>query len=482
MAPDELGELMDHRDFYIDGVWVKPAVPRDLPVLNPATEETVAVISLGGQADTDAAVAAARRALDGWAATPVAERIAALERLLALYRESAADIARAMQLEMGAPQDLAMGAQVESGAGHLEETIRVARGFAFEVARGDDLIAHDPIGVCALITPWNWPMNQVMLKLAPALAAGCTVVLKPSEIAPLSSMVLAGLIDRIGLPRGVFNLVNGDGPGVGSQLSAHPGVDMVSFTGSTRAGALISKAAADTVKRVTLELGGKGANIIFADADEEAVERGVLHCMENTGQSCDAPTRMLVERSVYDRVVQQAAQAARAVAVGDPAQPGAHIGPLVSKTHWDKVQGLIRQGMAEGARLVAGGPGLPDGMTRGYFARPTVFADVTNTMTIAREEVFGPVLVLIPFDTEEDAIAIANDTPYGLGNYVQTADKARAARVARRLRSGMVKINGAFAGYDTPFGGVKMSGNGREGSDWGLHDYLEVKVLSGLAG
>ena len=471
---------MDLRHFYINGRWVAPAQPHDLPVLNPATEEVVATISLGGQADTDAAVAAARAAFGPWSATPLAERLGLMRKLLDLYRAHRAEIAEAMRVEMGAPHDLAHGAQADAGEGHLAETIRALETFAFERPQGSDLLVHEPIGVCGLITPWNWPMNQVVLKVAPALGTGCTMILKPSEIAPLSSMVFARLVHEAGFPAGVFNLVNGDGAGVGSQLSVHPDVDMISFTGSTRAGALITKAAADTVKRVSLELGGKGANIIFADADPEAVRRGVLHCMENTGQSCDAPTRMLVERSRYDAAVAEAAEVAASLGVGDPAQPGDHIGPLVSRVHWDKVQGLIQKGIDEGARLVAGGPGLPEGMNRGYFTRPTVFADVTNDMTIAREEIFGPVLSMIPFETEAEALAIANDTPYGLGNYVQTGDAARAARLSRGLRSGMVKINGSFAGYDTPFGGYKRSGNGREGSVWGLHEYLEVKVISGL--
>lgn len=472
---------MNHRQFYIDGAWVWPSNPNDFAVIDPSTELACATISLGGVEDADRAVRAARKAFDSWSTTTPETRLALLEKLRDLYLSHRDDFAGAMSQEMGAPIDFAGSAQFESGSSHLEETIRVLRSFEFESIRGKDRLLYQPIGVAALITPWNWPMNQVLIKVAPALAAGCTVVLKPSELAPLSSMLLAELIHKAGFPPGVFNLVNGDGVCVGARLTAHPDVDMVSFTGSTRAGVLISKAAAETVKRVSLELGGKGANIVFDDAPDDALVDGVLGCFGNAGQSCDAPTRMLVARSRYDQAVEIAKQVAAGQQVGSAHQPGEHIGPLISKAHWSKVQKLIHQGINEGAKLVAGGEGRPEQLETGYFVKPTVFADVTNQMTIAREEIFGPVLVMIPFDTEEEAIAIANDTPYGLGNYIQTQDLPRAVRVARKLLSGMVTINGDWLGVDTPFGGFKQSGNGREGSVWGLEDYLEVKAVSGGA-
>jgi aldehyde dehydrogenase (NAD+) len=410
------------------------------------------------------------------------DRIAALERLMEVYKGQAEDMAQAISSEMGAPIALAKTAQVGSGAGHLKNTIRTAKAFVFERPLGDhapsDMILYEPVGVCALITPWNWPMNQVMLKVAPALAAGCTVILKPSELSPLSAILLAKMIDAAGFPSGVFNLVNGDGAGVGEHLTAHPDVDMVSFTGSTRAGVAISKAAAETVKRVSLELGGKGANIIFADADEKAVTRGVRHCFNNSGQSCNAPTRMLVERAIYDQAVETARTIAEKTEVGPADIEGRHIGPVVSEVQFNSIQYFLKHGIDEGARLVAGGLGKPDGLTTGHFVRPTLFADVTPDMTIWREEIFGPVLTMTPFDTEEEAIELANDTPYGLTNYVQTADKSRARRVARQLRSGMVEMNGKFGGAGTPFGGMKQSGTGREGGVWGLEEFLEVKAVS----
>jgi aldehyde dehydrogenase (NAD+) len=473
--------MIEKRNFYINGAWVAPQVANDLPVIDPSTEQECAVISLGGQADTDAAVASARAAFASWSTLPLEDRLAPLERLLDLYEARKTEMAAAMSLEMGAPKALSESSQWGAGAWHIKEAIRAARAYEFERKSGDDWIYHEPIGVAALITPWNWPMNQVTLKVIPALAVGCTVVLKPSEIAPLSSILLAEMIDEAGFPAGVFNMVNGDGPGVGSQLSKHPDVDMVSFTGSTRAGALITKAAADSVKRVSLELGGKGANVIFADADEKAVTRGVRHCFKNTGQSCNAPTRMLVEESIYDQAVETARQVAEAQEVGPAQMDGRHIGPLVSDVHWHKVQGLIQDGIGEGARLVAGGTGRPDGVDAGYFVKPTVFADVNNSMKIAREEIFGPVLVMIPFKDEADALAIANDTPYGLGNYIQTQDPEKAKRMARGMRSGMVEVNGTFLGGETPFGGYKQSGNGREGSVWGLEEYLEVKAVAGIS-
>jgi aldehyde dehydrogenase (NAD+) len=453
-----------------------------MAVENPSTEEKIATITLGGVADADAAVAAAKAAFPAWAATDPLDRIAALERLMEVYKGQAEDMAQAISFEMGAPIALARTAQVGAGAGHLKNTIRTAKGFAFERPLGDhapcDMILYEPVGVCALITPWNWPMNQVMLKVAPALAAGCTMVLKPAEQAPLSAVLLAEMIDAAGFPPGVFNLVNGDGAGVGAHLTAHPDVNMVSFTGSTRAGVAISKAAADTVKRVSLELGGKGANIIFADADEKAVTRGVRHCFNNSGQSCNAPTRMLVERSIYDQAIETARAVAEKTEVGPADIEGRQIGPVVSETQFNKIQYLIKRGIDEHATLIAGGLERPDGLNRGHFVRPTIFADVTPEMTIWKEEIFGPVLTMTPFDSEEEAIALANDTPYGLTNYVQTADKSRARRLARGLRSGMVEMNGKFGAPGTPFGGMKQSGTGREGGVWGLEEFLEVKAVS----
>ena len=474
--------MQDASKHYINGQWVASIDGREIAVENPSTEEKIATITLGGVADADAAVAAAKAALPAWTATDPLDRIAALERLMEVYKGQAEDMAQAISFEMGAPIALARTAQVGAGAGHLKNTIRTAKGFAFERPLGDhapcDMILYEPVGVCALITPWNWPMNQVMLKVAPALAAGCTMVLKPAEQAPLSAVLLAEMIDAAGFPPGVFNLVNGDGAGVGAHLTAHPDVNMVSFTGSTRAGVAISKAAADTVKRVSLELGGKGANIIFADADEKAVTRGVRHCFNNSGQSCNAPTRMLVERSIYDQAIETARAVAEKTEVGPADIEGRQIGPVVSETQFNKIQYLIKRGIDEHATLIAGGLERPDGLNRGHFVRPTIFADVTPEMTIWKEEIFGPVLTMTPFDSEEEAIALANDTPYGLTNYVQTADKSRARRLARGLRSGMVEMNGKFGAPGTPFGGMKQSGTGREGGVWGLEEFLEVKAVS----
>ncbi|WP_170444088.1 aldehyde dehydrogenase family protein [Ruegeria arenilitoris] len=475
--------MIEKRDFYINGQWVAPSQANDFHVIDPSTEEPCTVISLGGQADTDAAVAAAKTALPGWMATPVEERIALVEKLIEIYPTRAEDLAQAMSMEMGAPIDMSRTQQVGAGIWHLKNFIRAAKNFQFERPLGDhapnDRIIYEAVGVAALITPWNWPMNQITLKVGAAAIAGCTMVLKPSEQSPLNAMIFAEMMHEAGFPPGVFNLVNGDGVGVGSQLSGHPDVDMVSFTGSTRAGTAISKNAADTLKKVHLELGGKGANVIFADADDKAVKRGVLHMMNNTGQSCNAPSRMLVQRPIYDQAVETAAEVAGKVTVGPAMQEGRHIGPVVNELQWTKIQALIQKGIDEGARLVAGGPGRPEGFNKGYFVRPTVFADANNQMTIAREEIFGPVLTMIPFDTEEEAIEIANDTPYGLTNYVQTQDGARANRMARKLRSGMVEMNGQSRAAGSPFGGMKQSGNGREGGVWGLEDFLEVKAVSG---
>ena len=475
--------MIEKRQFYINGKWVNPIEGRDHEVIDPSTEEAAAVISLGGQADTDAAVAAAKAALPGWMATPPEERIGYLEKLLEVYNRRSGELAELMTMEMGAPIDMAKTQQVGAGSYHLSNFIRAAKKFEFIKPLGshapDDRIIYEAVGVAALITPWNWPMNQVTLKVGAAAVAGCTMILKPSEETPLDAMLFAEMVDEAGFPPGVFNLVNGDGVGVGSQLTAHRDVDMVSFTGSTRAGTLISKSAADTLKKVHLELGGKGANVIFSDADDKAVKRGVLHMMNNTGQSCNAPSRMLVQREKYDDAVEEAAAVASSVTVGNAHDEGRHIGPVVNAVQWGKIQDLIQAGIDEGARLVAGGTGRPDGLNKGYYVRPTVFADVTPEMRIYREEIFGPVLAISPFDTEEEAIEMANDTVYGLTNYVQTQDGARLNRMARALRSGMVEMNGTSRGAGSPFGGMKQSGNGREGGVYGIEDFLEIKAVSG---
>ena len=477
--------MIEKRQFYINGAWVDPVVPRDHHVIDPSTEEPCAVISMGGQGDTDAAVAAAKAAFPGWMATPVAERIALVEKMLEVYKSRSEDLAQAISICMGAPIEMARTQQVGAGIWHTSNFLKAAKNFQFIRPLGDhapnDRIVYEPVGVCALITPWNWPMNQVTLKVVAAAIAGCTMVLKPSEESPLDAIVFAEIMHEAGFPAGVFNLVNGDGMGVGTQLSGHKDVDMVSFTGSTRAGIAISKNAADTLKRVHLELGGKGANIIFDDADDKAVKRGVLHMMNNTGQSCNAPSRMLVQRGIYEQAVETAAQVASGIPVGDSHVEGRHIGPVVNEAQWGKIQGLIQKGIDEGARLVAGGTGRPEGFNKGFYVRPTVFADVTNEMTIAREEIFGPVLAIIPFETEEEAVEIANDTVYGLTNYVQTQDSTRANRLALQLRSGMVEMNGHSRSAGAPFGGMKQSGNGREGGVWGIEDFLEVKAVAGWA-
>lgn len=477
--------MIEKREFYIDGAWVAPAITRDHSVIDPSTEDACAVISLGSEADTNAAVAAAKRALPGWKATPPAERLAYVEKILDIYQSRAQEMAEAMSLEMGAPIDLALANQVGAGSWHIANFITAAKEIDWVRPLGDGtkgaMIALEPVGVVGLITPWNWPMNQVTLKVIPALIAGCTMVLKPSEEAPLSSLLFAEMVHEAGVPAGVFNLVNGDGVGVGSQLSAHPDVEMISFTGSTRAGKAISKAAAETLKRVCLELGGKGANLVFADADDKAVARGVRHCFQNSGQSCNAPTRMLVERSYYETALQIAQTEAEKTRVGNPREHGKHIGPVINKAQYDKIQGLIEAGISEGARLLAGGPGRPEGLNRGYYVRPTIFADCTPEMTVIREEIFGPVLSIMPFDTEEEAIALANDTPYGLTNYVQSQDGARRNRLARALRSGMVEMNGESRGAGAPFGGVGASGRAREGGHWGIEEFCDVKSISGWA-
>lgn len=476
-------QLKDYRQFYINGQWVNPAVARDLEVIDPSTEKAVAVISLGDQADTDAAVAAAKAAFPAWAATEPATRLAYVEKILEIYNRRAQDMADAISLEMGAPQDMSLADQFDCGVYHIENFIEAFKNFEFvrplKDGNDDTMVAWEPVGVVAAITPWNWPMNQVTLKVIPALLAGDTVILKPSEIAPLSSIVWSEIMHEAGLPAGVYNMVNGDGVGVGAQLTTHPDVAMVSFTGSTRAGIAITKASADTVKKVVLELGGKGANLVFADADEDAVARGVRHCFYNSGQSCNAPTRMLVERSFYDKAVAIAKQIAEETTVDVAFKEGAHIGPVISKLQWDKIQDLIQAGIDEGATLVAGGTGLPEHLREGYFVRPTVFADVTNEMGIARNEIFGPVLTIIAFDTEEEAVAVANDTIYGLTNYVQTSDLERRRRLSRVLQAGMVEMNGKSRARGAAFGGVKASGRAREGGVYGLEEFMDSKFISG---
>jgi aldehyde dehydrogenase (NAD+) len=470
---------------YIKGEWALPATSTALvTAINPATEEICATIAICGHDDVDRAVRAARAAFDSYAARSLDDRIALVEKLIAVFERRYAEMVTAISTEMGAPYDLSYNAQAECGPGHLKETITAARNMEWERKIGTNArLMREPIGVCVLITPWNWPINQLAAKIGPALIAGCSVVLKPSEVAPLSAQLFAEFIDEAGFPAGVFNMVHGTGAAIGDALTSHPEVDMISFTGSTRAGIQVAKSAAETVKRVSQELGGKSANIVFADSDLEAsVKRGVLHCFENTGQSCNAPTRMLVEASAYDDAVAIAVRVANAAKLGDPMEKGRHFGPVVSKLQYDKIQRLIQIGIDEGAHVIAGGTGRADGFDRGYYIKPTVFAGVNNKMAIAQEEVFGPVLVMIPFKDEADAIEIANDTPYGLAAYVQSGDLERARRVSRRMRAGGVSINGAGQDYASPFGGYKQSGNGREWGEWGLHDFLEIKVINGFEG
>jgi aldehyde dehydrogenase (NAD+) len=466
--------------FYIDGKWVDPVTPNPVDVINPATEEPCGRISLGTAADVDRAVAAAKRAEAGYAATTREQRIALLGAILDEFMKRYDDIAEAIMDEMGAPWGLAKGAQAGSGPQHIKATMRALKTFEFAVRNRTTLIVKEPVGVCALITPWNWPVNQVACKVAPALAAGCTMVLKPSEIAPFDAMIFAEILDAAGVPAGVFNLVNGDGPGVGTALSQHPDVAMVSFTGSTRAGVAVAQNAAPTVKRVAQELGGKSANILLDDADfDKAVRAGAEECFDNTGQSCNAPTRMLVPRDRMDEAAAIAADVANTIHVGDPRGDDVEVGPLVSAQQWQKVQALIQKGIDEGATLAAGGTGRPEGLSKGYYARPTVFSGVSNDMTIAREEIFGPVLSIIPYDDEDQAVEIANDTPYGLSGFVSSGSLERARRVAARLRTGMVHINGASLDSMAPFGGYKQSGNGREWGPEGIEEFLEMKSIYG---
>ncbi len=472
--------MREQLNFYIDGQWVAPAAARAHDVINPATEEPVGRISLGGAADVNKAVAAAKRAFETYSRTSLAERAALLDKIIAIFQKRMGDVAQAISSEMGAPMWLAGSGQAGSGLGHLMEARKLIDSFEWEYNLGNARILREPIGVVGMITPWNWPMNQIGCKVAPALAAGCTMVLKPSELSPLNAIVFAEILDEAGVPPGVFNLVNGDGPGVGAVLSAHPDVDMMSFTGSTRAGIAVSKAAADTVKRVSLELGGKSPNIILDDADlKKAVAAGMIHMANNTGQSCNAPSRMFAPKSLYEEVVAIAAATANAIKVQNPAEaePRA-VGPLANANQFQKVQALIQKGIDEGARVAAGGVGRPEGFNRGYFVRPTVFADVTPEMTIAREEIFGPVLSILPYEDEEHAIAMANDTPYGLAAYVQGSEE-RARAVAKRLRAGNVHLNGASPNMAVPFGGYKQSGNGREWGKYGLEEFLEVKAVTG---
>ena len=473
--------MKDLRKFYINGQWIEPLSEREMDVINPATETKIATITLGSAEDVDRAVAAAKAAFTGYGQTSRDDRLALLEKFLGIYNERFEEMAQAITMEMGAPISMSRDAQADCGAGHLQGFIdALVRQPEREILYNGDTLVREPIGVCGLITPWNWPMNQVALKVVPALATGCTCILKPSEFTPLSAALYAEMLHDAGFPPGVFNLVNGDGPTAGATLSKHPDVQMISFTGSTRAGRAISKDAAETIKRVTLELGGKSPNLVFADCGEELENRvtaSVLECFSNTGQSCDAPTRLLVERSCYKQVLEIAKTTGHEQVVGDPALEGDHIGPLVSDIQFGRVQGHIERAIEDGASLLCGGAGKPAGFETGYFVKPTIFADVTNDMAIAREEVFGPVLAIIPFDTEEEAVQLANDTPYGLAAYIQTGDPERAERVAARLRAGAVHINGGGFEYGSPFGGYKQSGNGREGGAMGLEDYQEVKTL-----
>ncbi len=471
---------MDQLQFYIDGKWVAPQSQDTLDVINPATEKSLGKIAMGNEADVNAAVAAARQAFPKWSASTREERVAIFEKIIALYKERIPEMASTISSEMGAPIKLAKAAQAPSGLGHFMTTLKVLKQYEFEQDQGTTRISHEPVGVCALITPWNWPLNQIACKVAPALAAGCTMVLKPSEVAPLNAILLADILHDAGVPAGVFNLVNGDGPNVGAHLTAHPEVDMVSFTGSTRAGVEVARSAAPTVKRVAQELGGKSANIILDDADfPKTIGRDVFGMCMNSGQSCNAGSRMLVPHARMEEAAAIAKASAEKVKTGDPASDETTMGPVVSKVQFEKIQALIETGIAEGAKLETGGPGLPDGITDGYFVKPTVFSQVTNDMTIAREEIFGPVICLIGYDDDADAVRIANDTPYGLSGYVSSADPARAQAVARQLRTGNVHLNGAPVDPTAPFGGYKQSGNGREWGRFGLEDFLEVKAMMG---
>ncbi len=470
----------DYRKFYIDGRWVEPSEPREFTVINPATEEPAGVISMGSAKDVDRAVSAARRAFESFSQTSRESRLALLERILAVYKKRYTDIADAMREEMGAPTTLARGSQAGIGVGHITAMIEVLKTFEFEERRGSSRLVLEPVGVCGLITPWNWPMNQVAAKVIPALAAGCTMVLKPSEFSPFSAALWAEVMHEAGVPAGVFNLVNGTGPEVGAALAAHEDVDMISFTGSTRAGTEVARTAAATVKRVHQELGGKSPNILLDDANfERAVKASVMSLLQNSGQSCNAPTRMLVPAGRMAEVEALARKTAESVIVGDPRSEKTVVGPVVSRIQFDRIEGYIARGIAEGAKLVTGGEGRPEGLEKGYYVRPTIFSEVTNDMVIAREEIFGPVLAILPYRDEEEAIRIANDTPYGLQAYIWSSDLDRANRIGRRIRAGRVTINGAPGDMSIPFGGFKKSGNGREWGEYGLRDFLEVKAVLG---
>jgi len=474
--------MREYTQFYINGEWVDPTEPNSFDVINPSNEEVCAHIALGNETDVDKAVAAAKAAFKSFGWTSREDRIAIMEAVIEAYQKNYNDIAAAISEEMGAPTKLAVEAQAGSGLGHLMQALAVLKEFQFEEDLGPHRVIKEPIGVCGMITPWNWPINQITCKVAPALAVGCTMVLKPSEVAPLSGYLFTKVIDEAGVPAGVYNMVNGDGPGVGTALSKHPDVDMMSFTGSTRAGTLVAQNAAPTVKRVTQELGGKSPNIILDDADlEAAVTRGVMHMYNNTGQSCNAPSRMLVPRDKLAEAEAIAAKVSESVVVGDPKEEGTTMGPVVSEVQFNKIQALIEKGIEEGAKVVCGGAGRPEGLDTGYYIQPTVFSEANNDMTIAREEIFGPVLTMIPYDSEEEAIEIANDTEYGLAGYVQSGDIDHARAVASKIRAGNVQLNGANPGMDVPFGGFKMSGNGREWGEHGFTDYLEIKAVGGYS-
>src|SRR5689334_13468221 len=472
--------MQERLQFYIDGKWVNPTTPKTIDVINPATEEAFARISLGSKADVDKAVAAARKAFETFSKTTREERLALLGKIMQVYQTKYNEIAETISKEMGAPMWLSKAAQAATGMGHLAEAAKILKDYKFEETRGTTAIVKEPVGVCGFITPWNWPINQIVCKVAPALAAGCTIVLKPSEVAPMNAMLFADVLHEAGVPPGVFNLVNGDGPTVGEAIAAHPGIDMVSFTGSTSAGIRVAKLAADTVKRVAQELGGKSANIILGDADlKAAVIEGVHACYTNAGQNCQSPTRMLIPSAQRDAAFAAAREAVDSIRLGDPLDPASTMGPLVSQAQFDKVQDLIRSGLDEGATLVAGGTGRPSEVNRGYYVRPTVFGDVTPQMRIAREEIFGPVLSIMSYDSEDEAIEIANDTPFGLAGFVQSRDPERARTVANRIRAGRVYLNGAPFDRSLPFGGYKQSGNGREFGVFGFEEYLEVKAILG---
>ena len=473
--------MRDYLNFYIDGAWVPPTAPKTLDVINPANEAVAGRISLGGQDDVNRAVAAAKKAFQTFGRTTREERLDLLNRIIAGYEKRMEDMANAITEEMGAPIWLSKSAQAMIGLVHLKTAAGVLANYEFEHKRGSTNIVKEPIGVCGFITPWNWPMNQITCKVAPALAVGCTMVLKPSEIAPFSAYIFAEILDEAGVPAGVFNMVNGDGPTVGAAISSHPDVEMVSFTGSTRAGIEVARNAAPTVKRVHQELGGKSPNIVLDDADmATAIPKSVQNMMNNSGQSCNAPSRMLVPRGRQEEIAAIAKTAAEAITVGDPTG-NANLGPVVSETQWNKIQGLIKKGIEEGATLVTGGPGRPEGLEKGYYVKPTIFSDVTNDMTIAREEIFGPVMAILPYDSVEQAISVGNDTPYGLAAYVQGKDPAKVAEVSSRLRAGQVILNGAGMDPMAPFGGYKQSGNGREWGDHAFAEFLETKAVMGLA-